>query len=96
MTMRKNPIYLSTFTGKRPDEPSVLGEALHEIFIPILIGQFPEIVHFWLPPAGCSYRIAIVSIKKSYPGHAKRITMGVISYLKPFLYVKCVIMMILM
>lgn len=91
ITMRKNPIYLSTFTGKPPDEPSVLGEALNEIFIPILTGQFPEIVDFWLPPEGCSYRIAIVSIKKSYPGHAKRIMMGIISYLKQFLYVKFVI-----
>ncbi|WP_339046351.1 UbiD family decarboxylase [Candidatus Mesenet endosymbiont of Agriotes lineatus] len=91
ITMRKNPIYLSTYTGKPPDEPSTLGEALNEIFIPILTGQFPEIVDFWLPPEGCSYRIAIASIKKSYPGHAKRIIMGIISYLKQFLYVKFVI-----
>ncbi len=91
ITMRKNPIYLSTFTGRPPDEPSILGEALNEIFIPILVSQFPEIVDFWLPSEGCSYRIAIVSIKKSYPGHAKRIMMGVLSFLKQFLYTKFVI-----
>jgi 4-hydroxy-3-polyprenylbenzoate decarboxylase len=67
ITMRKNPIYLSTFTGKPQDEPSILGEALNEIFVPILINQFPEIADFYLPPEGCSYRIAVVSIKKSYP-----------------------------
>ena len=91
MTMRKNPIYLSTFTGKPPDEPSVLGEALNEVFIPLIIQQFPEIVDFWLPPEGCSYRVAVVSIKKSYPGHAKRIMMGVWSYLRQFTYTKFVI-----
>ncbi|WFW29969.1 MAG: UbiD family decarboxylase [Wolbachia endosymbiont of Menacanthus eurysternus] len=91
ITMRKNPIYLSTFTGKPPDEPSILGEALNEIFIPILINQFPEIVDFYLPPEGCSYRIAIISIKKSYPGHAKRIVMGILSFLKQFLYTKFII-----
>lgn len=89
--MRKNPIYLSTFTGKPPDEPSILGEALNEIFVPILINQFPEIVDFYLPPEGCSYRIAIVSIKKSYPGQAKRIVMGILSFLKQFLYTKFII-----
>lgn len=88
ITMRKNPIYLSTFTGKPPDEPSILGEALNEIFVPILINQFPEIVDFYLPPEGCSYRIAVVSIKKSYPGQAKRIIMGILSFLKQFLYTK--------
>lgn len=91
ITMRKNPIYLSTFTGRPPDEPSVLGEALNEVFIPLLAQQFPEIVDFWLPPEACSYRIAVVSIKKAYPGHAKRIMMGVWSYLRQFLYTKFVI-----
>jgi 4-hydroxy-3-polyprenylbenzoate decarboxylase len=91
MTMRKQPIYLSTFTGRPPDEPSVLGEALNEVFIPLIIQQFPEIVDFWLPPEGCSYRVAVVSIKKSYPGHAKRIMLGVWSYLRQFIYTKFVI-----
>lgn len=91
ITMRKNPIYLSTFTGKPPDEPSILGEALNEIFVPILVNIFPEIIDFYLPPEGCSYRIAIVSIKKSYPGHARRIIMGILSSLKQFLYTKFII-----
>lgn len=91
MTMRRQPIYLSTFTGRPPDEPSVLGEALNEVFIPLLIQQFPEIVDFWLPPEGCSYRIAVVSIRKAYPGHAKRVMMGVWSYLRQFMYTKWVI-----
>ena len=91
ITMRKDPIYLSTFTGRPPDEPSVLGEALNELFIPLLIQQFPEIVDFWLPPEGCSYRVAVVSIKKAYPGHAKRVMMAVWSYLRQFLYTKMVI-----
>ena len=91
MTMRRDPIYLSTFTGRPPDEPSVLGEALNEVFIPLLQQQFPEIVDFWLPPEGCSYRIAIVSIRKAYPGHAKRIMMGVWSFLRQFMYTKWVI-----
>jgi 4-hydroxy-3-polyprenylbenzoate decarboxylase len=91
ITMRRNPIYLSTFTGRPPDEPSVLGEALNEVFVPLLQQQFPEIVDFWLPPEGCSYRIAIVSIKKAYPGHAKRVMMGVWSYLRQFSYTKWVI-----
>lgn len=91
ITMRKNPIYLSTFTGRPPDEPSVLGEALNEVFVPLLIQQFPEIVDFWLPPEGCSYRIAVVSIKKAYPGHGKRIMMGVWSFLRQFIYTKFVI-----
>lgn len=90
ITMRKKPIYLSTFTGRPPDEPSVLGEALNEIFVPIIKQQFPEIIDFYLPPEGCSYRIAIVSIKKSYPGHAKRIMMGVWSFLRQFIYTKFV------
>lgn len=91
VTMQKQPIYLSTFTGRPPDEPSVLGEALNEVFIPLLIQQFPEIVDFWLPPEGCSYRVAVVSIKKSYPGHAKRVMMGVWSFLRQFMYTKFVI-----
>ncbi len=91
ITMRQDPIYLSTFTGRPPDEPSVMGEALNELFIPLFIQQFPEVVDFWLPPEGCSYRVAVVSIKKAYPGHAKRIMMGVWSYLRQFLYTKFVI-----
>ena len=91
ITMRKDPIYLSTFTGRPPDEPSTLGEALNEVFIPLLQQQFPEIVDFWLPPEGCSYRIGIVSIRKAYPGHAKRVMMAVWSYLRQFMYTKWVI-----
>lgn len=91
ITMRKKPIYLSTFTGRPPDEPSVLGEALNEVFIPLFQQQFPEIVDFWLPPEGCSYRIAVVSMKKAYPGHAKRVMLGVWSYLRQFMYTKWVI-----
>jgi 4-hydroxy-3-polyprenylbenzoate decarboxylase len=91
MTMRRNPIYLSTFTGRPPDEPSVLGEALNEVFIPLLVQQFPEIVDFWLPPEGCSYRLAVVSIRKAYPGHAKRVMMGVWSFLRQFMYTKWLI-----
>lgn len=91
ITTRKDPIYLTTHTGRPPDEPSVLGEALNEVFIPLLQQQFPEIVDFWLPPEGCSYRIAVVSIKKAYAGHAKRVMMGVWSYLRQFLYTKWVI-----
>ena len=91
ITMRKDPIYLSTFTGRPPDEPSTLGEALNEVFIPLLQQQFPEIVDFWLPPEGCSYRIAVVSIRKAYPGHAKRVMLAVWSYLRQFMYTKWVI-----
>ncbi|HEY4164421.1 MAG TPA: UbiD family decarboxylase [Dongiaceae bacterium] len=91
VTMRRDPIYLSTFTGRPPDEPSILGEALNEVFIPLLAQQFPEIVDFWLPPEGCSYRIAVVSMKKAYPGHAKRVMMGVWSFLRQFIYTKFVI-----
>src|SRR3546814_3770176 len=75
--MRRDPIYLSTFTGRPPDEPSVLGEALNEVFTPLLIQQFPEIADFWLPPEACSYRVAVVAIRKGYPGHARRIMMAV-------------------
>jgi len=91
ITMRRDPIYLSTYTGRPPDEPSVLGEALNEVFIPLLQQQFPEITDFWLPPEGCSYRIAVVSIKKAYAGHAKRVMMGVWSFLRQFVYTKFVI-----
>ena len=91
ITMRRDSIYLTTYTGRPPDEPSVLGEALNEVFIPLLIQQFPEITDFWLPPEGCSYRIAVVSMKKSYPGHAKRVMMGVWSFLRQFVYTKFVI-----
>src|SRR6185503_1868425 len=76
ITMRREPIYLSTFTGRPPDEPSVLGEALNEVFIPLLQQQFPEVLDFWLPPEGCSYRIAVIRMRKAYPGHAKRVMMG--------------------
>jgi 4-hydroxy-3-polyprenylbenzoate decarboxylase len=89
--MRRDPIYLTTFTGRPPDEPSVLGEALNDVFVPLLIQQFPEITDFWLPPEACSYRMAVVSMKKSYPGHARRIMMAVWSYLRQFMYTKFVI-----
>lgn len=91
VTRRRAPIYLSTFTGRPPDEPSVLGEALNEVFVPLLRQQFPEIRDFWLPPEGCSYRVAVVSMKKAYPGHAKRVMLGVWSYLRQFMYTKWVI-----
>src|SRR5205809_4140048 len=91
ITMRKVPIYLSTYTARPPDEPSILGEALNEVFVPLIRQQFPEIVDFWLPPEGCSYRIAVVSMKKAYPGHAKRVMLGVWSYLRQFMYTKWVI-----
>jgi len=91
ITHRKNPIYHSTYTGRPPDEPSVLGLALNEVFIPLLQKQFPEIVDFYLPPEGCSYRLAVVTIKKQYPGHAKRIMFGVWSFLRQFMYTKFVI-----
>lgn len=91
ITMRKDAIYHSTYTGRPPDEPAILGEALNEIFIPLLQQQFPEIIDFWLPPEGCSYRVAVVSIKKSYAGHAKRVMMGVWSFLRQFMYTKWVI-----
>ncbi|UUX48246.1 UbiD family decarboxylase [Nisaea acidiphila] len=91
ITMRRDPIYLTTFTGRPPDEPSILGEALNEVFIPLIQQQFPEIVDFWLPPEGCSYRIAVVSMKKAYPGHAKRVMMGAWSYLRQFMYTKWLI-----
>ena len=91
ITHRKDPIYHSTYTGRPPDEPAILGVALNEVFVPILQKQFPEIIDFYLPPEGCSYRMAVVSIKKQYPGHAKRVMMGVWSYLRQFMYTKFVI-----
>ncbi|WP_198263128.1 4-hydroxy-3-polyprenylbenzoate decarboxylase [sulfur-oxidizing endosymbiont of Gigantopelta aegis] len=91
ITMRKDPIYHSTYTGRPPDEPAVLGVALNEVFVPILQKQFPEIVDFYLPPEGCSYRMAVVSMKKQYPGHAKRVMFGVWSFLRQFMYTKFVI-----
>jgi 4-hydroxy-3-polyprenylbenzoate decarboxylase len=91
ITHRREPIYHSTYTGKPPDEPAVLGVALNEVFVPILQKQFPEIVDFYLPPEGCSYRLAIVSIKKAYPGHAKRVMFGVWSFLRQFMYTKFIV-----
>ncbi len=91
VTHRSNPIYHSTYTGRPPDEPAVLGVALNEVFVPILQKQFPEIVDFYLPPEGCSYRMAVVTMKKQYPGHAKRIMLGVWSFLRQFMYTKFVI-----
>lgn len=91
ITHRKDPIYHSTYTGRPPDEPAILGVALNEVFVPILQKQFPEIVDFYLPPEGCSYRMAVVTMKKSYPGHAKRVMMGVWSFLRQFMYTKFII-----
>ena len=91
ITHRESPIYHSTYTGRPPDEPAVLGVALNEVFIPILQKQFPEIVDFYLPPEGCSYRMAVVTIRKEYPGHAKRVMLGVWSFLRQFMYTKFVI-----
>ncbi len=91
MTHRRDPIYHSTYTGKPPDEPAILGVALNEVFVPILQKQFPEIVDFYLPPEGCSYRLALVSIRKRYPGHAKRVMFGIWSFLRQFMYTKFVV-----
>ncbi|MFM1897522.1 MAG: hypothetical protein RLZZ385_2596 [Pseudomonadota bacterium] len=91
LTHRRDPIYHSTYTGRPPDEPSMLGVALNEVFIPLLQKQFPEIVDFYLPPEGCSYRLAVVTMRKQYPGHAKRVMMGVWSFLRQFMYTKFVI-----
>lgn len=91
ITHRSNPIYHSTYTGRPPDEPAILGLALNEVFVPILRKQFPEIIDFYLPPEGCSYRMAVVSMKKQYPGHAKRVMFGVWSFLRQFMYTKFVI-----
>jgi 4-hydroxy-3-polyprenylbenzoate decarboxylase len=91
ITLRRNPIYHSTYTGKPPDEPAILGVALNEVFVPLLVKQFPEIVDFYLPPEGCSYRLACVSMKKQYPGHAKRVMFGVWSFLRQFMYTKIIV-----
>jgi 4-hydroxy-3-polyprenylbenzoate decarboxylase len=91
ITMRRDPIYHSTYTGKPPDEPAVLGMALNELFVPLLAKQFPEILDFYLPPEGCSYRLALVRMRKQYPGHAKRVMFGVWSYLRQFMYTKFVV-----
>ena len=91
ITMRRDPIYHSTYTGKPPDEPAVLGVALNEVFVPLLQKQFPEIVDFYLPPEGCTYRLAVVSMRKQYAGHAKRVMFGVWSFLRQFMYTKFII-----
>ena len=91
LTHRRDPIYHSTYTGKPPDEPAVLGEALNEVFVPLLQKQFPEITDFYLPPEGCSYRMAVISIKKAYPGHAKRVMFGLWSFLRQFMYTKFIV-----
>jgi 4-hydroxy-3-polyprenylbenzoate decarboxylase len=91
ISMRRDPIYHSTYTGKPPDEPAVLGVALNEVFVPLLTKQFPEIVDFYLPPEGCSYRLAVVSMRKQYPGHAKRVMFGVWSFLRQFMYTKFIL-----
>jgi 4-hydroxy-3-polyprenylbenzoate decarboxylase len=91
ITMRRRPIYHSTYTGKPPDEPAILGVALNEVFVPLLTKQFPEIVDFYLPPEGCSYRMAVVSMRKQYAGHAKRVMFGIWSYLRQFMYTKFII-----
>jgi len=91
MTMRRSPIYHSTYTGKPPDEPAMLGVALNELFVPLLQKQFPEITDFYLPPEGCSYRMAVVGMKKQYPGHAKRVMFGVWSFLRQFMYTKFIV-----
>lgn len=91
VTLRRDPIYHSTYTGKPPDEPAILGVALNEVFVPLLQKQFPEITDFYLPPEGCSYRMAVVSMKKAYPGHAKRVMFGVWSFLRQFMYTKFII-----
>ncbi len=91
ITMRRNPIYHSTYTGKPPDEPAILGVALNEVFVPLLQKQFPEIIDFYLPPEGCSYRMAVVSMKKQYAGHSKRVMFGIWSFLRQFMYTKFII-----
>jgi 4-hydroxy-3-polyprenylbenzoate decarboxylase len=91
MTLRRDPIYHSTYTGKPPDEPAMLGVALNEIFVPLLSKQFPEIADFYLPPEGCSYRLAVASLKKQYPGHAKRVMFGIWSFLRQFMYTKFIV-----
>jgi 4-hydroxy-3-polyprenylbenzoate decarboxylase len=91
ITHRESPIYHSTYTGRPPDEPAILGLALNEVFVPILKKQFPEIEDFYLPPEGCSYRMAVVTMRKEYPGHAKRVMLGIWSFLRQFMYTKFII-----
>ena len=91
ISMRRAPLYHSTYTGKPPDEPAMLGVALNEVFVPLLQKQFPEIADFYLPPEACSYRLAVVSLRKHYPGHAKRIMFGIWSYLRQFMYTKFIV-----
>jgi 4-hydroxy-3-polyprenylbenzoate decarboxylase len=91
ITLRRDPIYHSTYTGKPPDEPAVLALAMNELFVPLLQRQFPEVTDFYLPPEGCSYRMALVQIRKAYPGHARRIMMGVWSHLRQFMYTKFIV-----
>jgi 4-hydroxy-3-polyprenylbenzoate decarboxylase len=91
VTLRRDPIYHSTYTGKPPDEPAMLGVALNEVFVPLLTKQFPEIADFYLPPEGCSYRLAVASLKKQYPGHAKRVMFGIWSFLRQFMYTKFIV-----
>jgi len=91
ITLRREPIYHSTYTGKPPDEPAMLGVALNEVFVPLLAKQFPEIADFYLPPEGCSYRLAVASLKKQYPGHAKRVMFGIWSFLRQFMYTKFIV-----
>jgi 4-hydroxy-3-polyprenylbenzoate decarboxylase len=91
ITLRRDPIYHSTYTGKPPDEPAMLGVALNEVFVPLLAKQFPEIADFYLPPEGCSYRLAVASLKKQYPGHAKRVMFGIWSFLRQFMYTKFIV-----
>jgi 4-hydroxy-3-polyprenylbenzoate decarboxylase len=91
ITARRDPIYHSTYTGKPPDEPAMLGVALNEVFVPLLVKQFPEIVDFYLPPEGCSYRLAVISMKKQYAGHAKRVMFGIWSFLRQFMYTKFIV-----
>jgi 4-hydroxy-3-polyprenylbenzoate decarboxylase len=91
ITLRRDPIYHSTYTGKPPDEPAMLGVALNEVFVPLLQRQYPEIADFYLPPEGCSYRLAVVAMKKQYPGHAKRVMFGIWSFLRQFMYTKMII-----
>ena len=91
ITTRENPIYHSTYTGRPPDEPAILGVALNEVFVPLIKKQFPEIIDFYLPPEGCSYRMAVITMRKEYPGHAKRIMFGIWSFLRQFMYTKFII-----
>jgi 4-hydroxy-3-polyprenylbenzoate decarboxylase len=91
ITLRRDPVYHSTYTGKPPDEPAMLGVALNEVFVPLLQRQFPEIADFYLPPEGCSYRLAVVSMRKQYAGHAKRVMFGIWSFLRQFMYTKMIV-----